>query len=145
GVASMEPRSFKRGNVSSRSNNTANTRASMEPRSFKRGNNQRRTAARRGARASMEPRSFKSGNTLEKRKTRDEEAAHQWRHVHSNVESVRCHRGDSRRKLRFNGATFIQTWKRRRIAGGRRETVRASMEPRSFKRGNPATPAMVGF
>ncbi len=107
----------------------------MEPRSFKRGNDEVADVREHAGDASMEPRSFKRGNEV--------------------IAPASDFVGRS-----FNGATFIQTWKH--VAGGfayvvgfalqwshvhsnvetrtakkeKRAMTSASMEPRSFKRGN---------
>ncbi len=61
----------------------------------------------------------------------------QWSHVHSNVET-RSQKSGVRSQndgRSFNGATFIQTWKLGQAKGETASQI-ASMEPRSFKRGN---------
>ncbi len=110
-MASMEPRSFKRGNLLAIKEGAGGQKASMEPRSFKRGNRRFSCFRTALASASMEPRSFKRGNVESGR----------------NVQVLRCasmeprsfKRGNPRASERgavqrrgFNGATFFQTWKR---------------------------------
>ncbi len=111
----------------------------MEPRSFKRGNLHSVGMHARICVASMEPRSFKRGNA-------------------SSASSLTISRSG------FNGATFFQTWKRpleraqfttkpllqwshvlsnvetSRLTVRVQRVAAASMEPRSFKRGNPFGP-----
>ena len=164
-IASMEPRSYERGNghayVASR---IAVHAASMEPRSYERGNGA--TDASRAARpaslqwshvhtnvethavasarrcqsycASMEPRSYERGNAAA--------AASQSRSRRcASMEPRSYERGNRtssdlqpvRGMARFNGATFIRTWKRHRWwRSVDRTGHRASMEPRSYERGN---------
>ena len=87
--ASMEPRSFKRGNASSRFDAERPQGASMEPRSFKRGNSVSLSISAQRALASMEPRSFKRGNPLRAHEELLIFSKLQWSHVHSNVETCR--------------------------------------------------------
>ena len=108
-VASMEPRSFKRGNRRHSDRHT-DKMASMEPRSFKRGNTRFRQVSATSiacfngatliqawkpasvdangsaAAASMEPRSFKRGNALRTSLWRRRSML-QWSHAHSSVET----------------------------------------------------------
>src|SRR5436309_2415730 len=87
-VASMEPRSFERGNVDMRIRNVIAFTASMEPRSFERGNlSQPSHRHRRSNEASMEPRSFERGNMIYASHSKATAHALQWSHVHSNVET----------------------------------------------------------
>ncbi len=117
--ASIEPRSFKRGNIAGLYLKEFCCRASIEPRSFKRGNSL--PHARRGAavRASIEPRSFKRGNPTRPPSPFTSSRTLQLSHVHSNVETARD--ADAAHPLRT-----------------------ASIEPRSFKRGNWPRSALSG-
>ncbi len=62
----------------------------------------------------MEPRSFKRGNEEGMNVTTIVVSRLQWSHVHSNVETLYPSQAKPSPE-RFNGATFIQTWKRFRI------------------------------
>ena len=158
-LASMEPRSFKRGNAAWEAYEASHAPASMEPRSFKRGNAlryivrccgnmsfngatfiqtwkhfSRKIQPSFSFEASMEPRSFKRGN-----QSAQEQSAARRR---ASMEPRSFKRGNVRDARRlpsgdgcFNGATFIQTWK---LSEARIRCLEgaASMEPRSFKRGN---------
>ncbi len=62
-TASMEPRSFNRGDVILDGDNVECVFASMEPRSFNRGDSYRFVQFDFGVYASMEPRSFNRGDT----------------------------------------------------------------------------------
>ena len=107
----------------------------------------------------MEPRSFKRGNQKFSQHRALIAIRLQWSHVHSNVETfcslvnacANCtasmeprsfKRGNQSKGkknnvtyTRFNGATFIQTWKLA-LPSLLSPCTCASMEPRSFKRGN---------
>ena len=157
----MEPRFFKRGNPpKTSSSSSARCAASMEPRFFKRGNS--RTAVPHNGRqaASMEPRFFKRGNVSEW-PTMYFLPSLQWNHVFSNVEIIPPALFSFRNLVRFNGTTFFQTWKYGMCCKTSDERacfngttffqtwkfvdkapscgrLRASMEPRFFKRGNPS-------
>src|SRR5205809_207946 len=109
----------------------------MEPRLFKRGNFGQAKRARKPRPASMEPRLFKRGNGLRGVARCSAPQLLQWSHVYSNVETFKkfmsvgsklgasmeprlFKRGNSTgagfktsKSTCFNGATFIQTWKRR--------------------------------
>src|SRR5438045_3657534 len=92
-LASMEPRSFERGNHGRQTLIAELLKASMEPRSFERGN-QPPTADSHAhlAQASMEPRSFERGNPARKA-CLSVATCHrlQWSHAHSSVETAGCH------------------------------------------------------
>ena len=107
----MEPRSFKRGNLQSTNSGWVEGGASMEPRSFKRGNGdgQRNDVALDSA--SMEPRSFKRGNNNIERKSL---CPHNRFNGATFIQTWKpaVFDRDKPGKKRFNGATFIQTWKR---------------------------------
>ena len=160
-MASMEPRSFKRGNDAISLARRRAMKASMEPRSFKRGNTAERlrpqhteyvlqwshvhsnvetgeelARAHHEKDASMEPHSFKRGNSFHASGLCSLTHTLQWSHVHSNVETSRSSTENKPTRKGFNGATFIQTWKQVKIKGFREIKPVASMEPRSFKRGN---------
>ena len=110
-LASIEPRSFKRGNLAQTFGVSLGAQAaSIEPRSFKRGNQHPPVVTGPARVASIEPRSFKRGNEhiLIDTEARPEL---QLSHVHSNVETIRPN---------FPRAALVD----------------ASIEPRSFKRGN---------
>jgi len=64
----------------------------------------------------MEPRFFKRGNADYPLGKRLGFALLQWSHVFSNVEILRHPRRGQPAAQGFNGATFFQTWKFRRIA-----------------------------
>ncbi len=157
----MEPRSFKRGNNRERLTSEARFAASMEPRSFKRGNEPATCGSLRCSyAASMEPRSFKRGNRL-RALPFSARTLLQWSHAHSSVETSGSI-AVARSLIGFNGATLIQAWKLDWCSQSRcphselqwshaHSSVethaadrahlgslprRASMEPRSFKRGN---------
>ncbi len=68
----------------------------------------------------------------------------QWSHVHSNVETSTLPTEPSRLTSGFNGATFIQTWKRT-LHRYTSLSVDASMEPRSFKRGNDVLTGQIPY
>ncbi len=92
---------------------TITSQASMEPRSFKRGNELMLVNLKLNTGASMEPRSFKRGNSHWRQDNSARGKSLQWSHVLSNVETpialqkLMLHIGG------FNGATFFQTWKQR--------------------------------
>src|SRR5437868_613757 len=124
-TASIEPRSFKRGNESSPSSIYLSPQASIEPRSFKRGNESSPSSIYLIPQASIEPRSFKRGNPGELHITALPLPMLQLSHVHSNVET--------------SGG-----------GGPGGQHAAASIEPRSFKRGNcarsqPRMAMTVGF
>ena len=91
-VASIEPRSFERGNIERASHRRLPCQASIEPRSFERGNYQIIGIVTYLSFASIEPRSFERGNALLVRFSDPELKALQLSHVHSNVETTRSAR-----------------------------------------------------
>ncbi len=84
----------------------------MEPRSFKRGNPPSKSAKPLQRKALQWSHVHSNVETRQIDKFSYRDARLQWSHVHSNVETLKF-------QLRpvsiisFNGATFIQTWKRR--------------------------------
>ncbi len=108
----------------------------MEPRSFKRGNH-----GKLQIKSDSTP-SFNGATLIQAWKLTGRKlfvnspGTLQWSHAHSSVETETV---DSQRRAglcRFNGATLIQAWKRDDCGRGNCPVYEASMEPRSFKRGN---------
>ncbi len=110
----MEPRSFKRGNLDGETRLDVLDHASMEPRSFKRGNACARRASAAQARRFNGATFIQTWKRLCPSRVRPCSSLLQWSHVHSNVETHHA---------RMNAPRFTL----------------ASMEPRSFKRGNQSS------
>ena len=158
--ASMEPRSFNRGDVGARGGVVRLVHASMEPRSFNRGDARKSFSATRSivcfngapvvqpgrpghlfgevgaVDASMEPRSFNRGDRRD-----DQESL--GREVTASMEPRSFNRGDGWRRRSTRRRPSTLQWSPGRSTGetgpragacGRRES--ASMEPRSFNRGD---------
>ena len=113
----------------------ATMNASIEPRSFKRGNLLESVGYRIGELASIEPRSFKRGNEAEAVwKVLCKEAL-QLSHVHSNVETRRC--DEIQAACRALQLSHVHSNVETEVIGLFMKVRRpASIEPRSFKRGN---------
>ena len=117
----------------------------MEPRFFKRGNLECRNAGPENVRnASMEPRFFKRGNLWLSRIFPFAPCVLQWNHVFSNVEILQklLDKNDEARKLQWNHVFSNVEMPRRSLP--KRLFLRASMEPRFFKRGNKPCRAKRG-
>ncbi len=133
--ASMEPRSFDRGNRRGCGCDYGCNGASMEPRSFDRGNNPWCARAARPSTASMEPRSFDRGNAVSPEGLAD-------RHSCFNGAAIFRSRKQALER-RMAGHPLRLQWSRdlsiaeTPLPPGHPDSFpMASMEPRSFDRGN---------
>ena len=165
--ASMEPRPFRRGNLSSGLLVAQDRRASMEPRPFRRGNILRAAEYCKYQRCFNGATSFQTWKPRDLyRKVRIRLAASMEPRPFRRGNPEKSHLGLNP-KLRFNGATSFQTWKLSRAACHPlllvkrlqwshvlsdvetsridyfvKMDVRASMEPRPFRRGNHQAQAL---
>ncbi len=129
----MEPRSFERGELPTQvaDHDSATLQWSHVLSNVESSSGTSRE--RRDLGASMEPRSFERGEDYLRLLIRLPTTL-QWSHVLSNVERTTPATASSDLHCGFNGATFFRTWRVLPCVVGNHGR-RASMEPRSFERG----------